>query len=50
MTKHWVEIKEDAHEMYNANCHIEFKTSMLKSNFCFYSDAYMLVSGTITTT
>ena len=50
MTKHWVEIKEDAHEMYNTNSQIEFKTSMLKSNLRYYSDAYMLVSGTITIT
>ena len=49
-TKHWVEIKEDAHEMYDTNSQIEFKTSMLKSNLCYYSDAYILVSGIITTT
>ena len=27
---------------------IKFKTSMLRSSFCDYSDAYILVSGTIT--
>ena len=27
---------------------IEFKTSMLKSHICDYSDAYILVSGTLT--
>ena len=26
---------------------IKFKTSMLKSSLCDYSDAYMLVKGTI---
>ena len=28
---------------------IKFKTSMLKSSLCDYSDGYILVSGTITT-
>ena len=36
--------------MYNTNSHIKFKTSMLKSSLCDYSDAYILVSGTITIT
>ena len=30
------------------NSQIEFKTSMLKSSLCDYSDANTLVSGTIT--
>ena len=34
--------------MYNANSQTEFKTSMLKSSLCDYSDAYILVSGTTT--
>ena len=33
---------------YNINSQIEFKTSMLKSSLCDYSDANTLVSGTIT--
>ena len=40
--KHWVEINDDASETYNT----KFKTS--KSSLCYYSDAYILVSGTIT--
>ena len=32
----------------NTNSEIEFDTSMLKSNFCEYSDTYILLSGTIT--
>ena len=36
--------------MYNTNGEIKFKTLMLKSNLCDYSDAYILVSGTITIT
>ena len=49
-TKEWVEINDDAYRMYNANSQIEFKTSMLKSSLCDYSDAYILVSGTTTVT
>ena len=35
---------------YNQNKSIRFKTPMLKSNLCDYSDAYILVKGTITVT
>ena len=35
---------------YNENKSIRFKTPMLKSNLCDYSDAYILVKGTITVT
>ena len=33
---------------YNENKSIRFKTPMLRSNLCDYSDAYILVKGTIT--
>ena len=33
---------------YNENKSIRFKTPMLRSNLCNYSDAYILVKGTIT--
>ena len=36
--------------MYNENKSIGFKTPMLRSNLCDYSDAYILVKGTITVT
>ena len=36
--------------MYNKNKSIRFKTPMLRSNLCDYSDAYILVKGTITVT
>ena len=45
-TKNRVEINEDSRGTYNFNNQIRFKTSMLK----WYSDAYVLVSGTITIT
>ena len=35
---------------YNENKSIRFKTPMLRSNLCDYSDAYILVEGTITVT
>ena len=34
----------------NENKSIRFKTPMLRSNLCDYSDAYILVKGTITAT
>ena len=37
-TKNWFEINDDV---------CKFKTSMLESNLCDYSDAYMLVKRTI---
>ena len=36
--------------MYNENKSIRFKTPMLRSNLCDYSDAYILVKGTIMVT
>ena len=33
--------------MYNENKSIRFKTPMLRSDLCDYSDAYILVKGTI---
>ena len=47
-TKNWVEINDESRETYNFNSQIKFKTIMLKSSFCDYSDAYILVKGTIT--
>ena len=35
---------------YNKNKSIRFKATMLRSNLCDYSDAYILVKGTITVT
>ena len=35
---------------YNTNSPIKFKTLMLRSSLCDYSDAYILVSGTKTIT
>ena len=37
-------------DTYNENKSIRLKTPMLRSNLCNYSDAYILVKGTITVT
>ena len=47
-TKDWVEINDDSRETYNTNSQIKFKNCMLRSSLCDYSDAYILLSGTIT--
>ena len=46
-TKNWVEIHDESRGAYNVNSEIKFKTPMLKSSLCDYSDAYILVKGTI---
>ena len=47
-TKNWVEINDESRGTYNVNSQIKFKTIMLKSSLCDYSDAYLFVKGTIT--
>ena len=46
-TRNWVEINFESRGAYNVNSQIKFKTTMLKSSLCDYSDAYILVKGTI---
>ena len=41
-------MNDDSRETYNVNSQIRFKTSMLKSSLCDYSNAYILVKGTRT--
>ena len=48
--KNWVEVNGKSRGTYNANSQIKFKTTMLKSGLCDYSDAYVLVKGKITIT
>ena len=47
-TRNWVEINDDIRGAYSPNKQIRFKTAMLKSSLCDYSDAYILVKGNIT--
>ena len=44
-TKNWFEINDESRGTFNVNSQIKFKTTMLKSSLCDYSDAYILVKG-----
>ena len=48
VTKKWIEIYDQSEGNYNVNKEITIKTSMLKSDLCDYSNAYIVVKGTIT--
>ena len=53
ITKKWVEVHDQsgsADDRYKPNKQIRFKTSMLRSDLCDYSDAYIVVKGTVTVT
>ena len=45
--KRWVEVNELSSGEYFVNKNVRFKTSMLRSNLCDYSDAYIVAKGTI---
>ena len=50
ITKKWVEVHDQsgsADNRYKPNKQIRFKTSMLRSNLCDFSDAYIVVKGII---
>ena len=47
-TKNWIEINDDIRGAYSPNKQTRFKTAMLRSSSCDYSDAYILVKGNIT--
>ena len=42
-----IEINDESRETYPVTNQIIFKTAMLESSFCDYSDAYILVKGNI---
>ena len=48
VTKKWVEVYDQSGGNYNVNKEIRIKTSMLRSDLCDYSDAYIVVKGIIT--
>ena len=50
ITKKWIKVYDQTGETCNTNKQIRFKTSMLRSDLCDYSDAYILVKGKITVT
>ena len=45
--KNWVEINDESRGTYIVSSQIKFKTTMLKSSLCDYSDAYILGKGRI---
>ena len=47
-TRNLVEINDESRGAYNVNSQVKFKTTMLKSSLCDYSDAYILVKGKTT--
>ena len=48
-TRNSIEINNESRRKYD-NSSIKCKTSMMRSDLCDYSDAYIFVSGTITIT
>ena len=53
ITKKWVEVHDQsgsAEDRYKPSKQIRFKKSMLRSDLCDFSDAYIVVKGTITVT
>ena len=53
ITKKWIEVHDqsgNAEDRYKPSKQITFKTSMLRSDLCDFSDAYIVVKATITVT
>ena len=50
ITKKWIEVQSQSGCTYNTSKLIRFKTSMLRSDLCDYSDAYIWINGKITAT
>ena len=48
ITKNWIEVHDQSGETYNTNKIIIFETSMLRSDLCDFSDAYIVVRGIVT--
>ena len=45
MTKIWLKINDESRGTYNKDNQIRFKTLMLKSSLCDFSDAYTFVNN-----
>ena len=53
ITKKWIEVHDQSgigEDRYKPSKQIRFKTSMLRSGLCHFSDAYIVAKGTITVT
>ena len=49
-TKNWVKINDESKESYSAGSDSILKTTMVRSNLCNYTNAYIFVKGRITIT
>ena len=47
MAKNWVEVNDLSSGQYSVKKNLKFKTSVLRSDLCDYSDAYIVVKGII---
>ena len=50
VTKKWIEVHDQSEKNYQVNKEIRIKTSMLRSDLCDFSDAYIVVKVTVTVT
>ena len=50
VTKKWIEVYDQSQRNCDVNKEIRIKTSMLRSDLCDFSDAYIVVKGNITAT
>ena len=50
VTKKWIEVYDQSQGNYDVNKEIRIKTSMLRSDLCDFSDAYIVAKGNITVT
>ena len=50
VTKKCIEVYDQSEKNYNPNKETRIKTSILRSDLCDYSDAYIIVNQTITIT
>ena len=50
VTKKWIKVYDQSEKNYNPNKEIRIKISMPRSDLCDFSDAYIVVKGTITVT
>ena len=47
IAKKWIEVCDQSKKSYGTHKQIIFKTPMVRSDLCDYSDAYIVVKGTV---
>ena len=50
VTKKWIEIYDESQRKCDVNKEVRIKTSMLRSDLCDFSDAYIVLKGNIIVT